>query len=127
METRSSQTTQQKRKRSGRVLRFEPQNLDLFEGNPNFIDSFRQVGCYRFCEKMQGYHKQIAIDFALNFDGIKTKVGPLEFAVTPDSIAAATEIPRQGEKAIQNSKEITSCLSYNHKRGLSQLQGRRGV
>ena len=102
METGSSQTTQQKRKRSGQVLHFEPQNLDLFEENPNFIDSFRRVSCYRFCEKMQGYHKKIAIDFTLNFDGIKTKVGPLEIAVTPDSIAAATEIPRQGE--VQSSE-----------------------
>ena len=40
----------------------------------------------------------MAIDFTLNFDGIKTKIGPLELVVTPDSIAAATEIPRLGEK-----------------------------
>jgi len=113
METGPSQAIQPKRKRSGQVLRFEPQNLDLFEGNPNFIDSFRQVGCYRFCEKMQGYHKQMSMDFALNFDGIKTKVGPLEVAVNPDSISAATEIPRVGEKWFKVQRfKLANCDDF---------------
>jgi len=55
----------------------------------------------------------MAIDFALNFDGIKTKVGPLELAVTPDSIAAATEIPRQGEKWFKvQSVKLANCDDF---------------
>jgi len=62
---------------------------------------------------MQGYHKQMAMDFALNFDGIKTKVGPLEVAVNPDTIAAATEIPRQGEKWFKVQRfKLANCDDF---------------
>jgi len=55
----------------------------------------------------------MAIDFALNYNGIKTKVGPLELAVTPDSIAAATEIPRQGEKWFKVQKfQLANCDDF---------------
>jgi hypothetical protein len=34
----------------------------------------------------------------LNFNGVKTKVGTLEFEVTKQSISTTTKIPIQGEK-----------------------------
>jgi hypothetical protein len=43
-------------------------------------------------------HPEVAREFALNFDGTKTKVGTLEFEVSELSISAATEIPNTGER-----------------------------
>jgi hypothetical protein len=38
----------------------------------------------------------VAKQFALNFNGVKTKVGTLEFEVTKHSISIARKIPIQG-------------------------------
>jgi hypothetical protein len=47
---------------------------------------------------MQRGHPEVARQFALQFDGKKTKVGDLEFEVTEASISAATWIPIIGER-----------------------------
>jgi hypothetical protein len=47
---------------------------------------------------MQRGHPEVAREFALNFNGTKTKVGILEFEVSELSISVATEIPNTGEK-----------------------------
>ena len=46
-----------------------------------------------FCQNMQRGHLEVERKFELHFDGIKTKVGNLEFEVSEASIAATTEIP----------------------------------
>jgi hypothetical protein len=47
---------------------------------------------------MQRGHPEVARQFSLHFDGIKTKVGNLEFEVSEASIATTTEIPNTGER-----------------------------
>jgi hypothetical protein len=47
---------------------------------------------------MQRGHPEVAREFALNFNGTKTKVGMLEFEVSELSISVATNIPNTGEK-----------------------------
>ena len=46
---------------------------------------------------MQRGHSEVAKQFALNFDGNKTRVGDLEFEVTEASISVATRISILGE------------------------------
>jgi hypothetical protein len=46
---------------------------------------------------MQRGHLEVAREFALNFDGTKTKLGILEFEVSEFSISVETEIPNIGE------------------------------
>jgi hypothetical protein len=58
--------------------------------------SFEQVGCIRFCEKLQVYNMQVAKEFSLSFNGIEVKVGNMKCLVFEDTIAAATEIPARG-------------------------------
>jgi hypothetical protein len=50
----------------------------LVNTNPIIRASFEQMGCIRFCEKLQGYNRQARREFADNFDGIKAKVGNLQ-------------------------------------------------
>lgn len=76
-----------KKKKGFIVVHFEPLNLYLLDENLNFEDSFLHVGCLRFCEKLQGFHTQNAKEFVLNYDGVKTKVGPLEINVSTDYIS----------------------------------------
>ena len=68
--------------------------MNLLNENPTFNQYFQHVGCLQFCEKLQGFHTQIDKDFILNYDGVRTKVSPLDINVSVDSIAQAIDIPR---------------------------------
>lgn len=92
-----SEPTKRKKKR-GTIVRFELINLNLLYENPTFKESFEHVGFLRFCEKLHGFHIQIGKDFILNFNGSKTKVGPMDISISTDSIAQATKILRYGGK-----------------------------
>jgi hypothetical protein len=72
--------------------------MQLLDSEPLIREAFQRVGCINFCQKMQRGHPEVAREFALNFDGTKTKVGILEFEVSELSISAATKIPNNGEK-----------------------------
>jgi hypothetical protein len=54
----------------------------------------------------------VAKEFALNFNGTKTKVGMLDFEVFEHSISVATEIPECGKKWFK----ATSLNSYFSKK-----------
>jgi hypothetical protein len=92
--------TQQGKKihKGGDIVRVEPHDLQLINSDPFFKEAFQRVGCLDFCEKMQRGHPEVSKKFALNFNGVKTKVGTLDFEVTEQSISTTTEIPVQGEK-----------------------------
>jgi hypothetical protein len=83
--------------KGGEIVRVEPHDLQLINSDPFFREAFQRVGCLVFCEKMQRGHPEVAKQFALNFNGKKTKVGTLEFEVSEQSISTATEIPVHGE------------------------------
>jgi hypothetical protein len=91
--------TPQKKKshKGGNVVRTEPVDMHLFEAEPMAREVFQRVGCLSFCQNMQRGHPEVTRQFALHFDGLKTKVGDLEFEVSETSISAATGIPITGE------------------------------
>jgi hypothetical protein len=79
-------------------VRTEPYDMHLFDSEPLIREVFQRVGYINFCQKMQRGHPEVVREFALNFDGTKTKVGILEFEVSELSISVATEIPNTGER-----------------------------
>jgi hypothetical protein len=78
------ESSQQNKKiyKGGEIVRSEPHDMQLVNSDPFFRECFQRVGCITFCEKLQKGHMEVAKEFALNFDGVKTKVGSLEFQVT---------------------------------------------
>jgi hypothetical protein len=106
-------TPEKKKKynKGGNIVRFEPQGLQLINSDPTIRASFEQARCVRFCEKLQGYNMQVTKEFSLNFNGVDTKIGDLQFQVTEESISTATEIPSQGEKWF---KGMPLDLSFYH-------------
>jgi hypothetical protein len=70
----------------------------IFNIEPMARETFQRVGCLFFCQNMQRGHPEVARQFALKFDGKKTKVGDLEFEVTEASISTETWIPIIGER-----------------------------
>jgi hypothetical protein len=68
-------------------------DMRLFDIETMAGEMFQRAGCLSFCQNMQRGHPKVAKQFALNFDGKKTKVGDLEFEVTEASISTAIGIP----------------------------------
>jgi len=56
---------------------------------------------------------QITKEFALNFTGLNSKFGVLEFPITPEIISTVTAILRGQEKWFKNFKfEMTPCKEF---------------
>ena len=86
------------KKGGGPALRQELGDISYLESHPKVCQSFKDEGCYRFCEKIQGSHQQVAEAFALSFDGSKALIGREEFQVDEALIAKVAELPRTREK-----------------------------
>ena len=85
-------------KKGGPALRQELGDISYLEAHPEVCQFFKDVGCYKFCEKVQGSHQQVAQTSALSFDGSKAIIGKEEFIVDEILIAEVTKIPSTREK-----------------------------
>lgn len=81
----------------------------MLESDPSFMESFQRASCLVFCQKLQGRHVEVSHHFSINYDGVKTRFGPLEFLVSEKTISEATKIPIWGEKWF---KGMAMDLSY---------------
>jgi hypothetical protein len=73
-------------KRSGQVVRLEPEGVELLEAYPQMAQRFRDAGWFEFLTTFQGYDKQVSTEFALNFDGHKVEIGKMLMLVTKQKI-----------------------------------------
>jgi len=106
-------SAERKDHRSGRCLRNEPKGADILLKHKEVEQAFTQVGCWNFCEKLQGGHAQTMKEFALNFTGLISKVGMLKLQVSPEVISTVTEIPRGQETLFKNFKfDMTPCEEF---------------
>ena len=85
-------------KKGGPALRQELGDISYLESHPEVCQFFKDAGCYKFCEKIQGSHQQVAEAFSLYFDGSKALIGKEELMVDETLIEEVTELPRNGEK-----------------------------
>ena len=85
-------------KKGGPALRQELGDISYLDSHLEVYQFFKDTGCYRFCEKIQGSHQQVAEAFALSFDGSNTLIGKEVFLLDETLIAEVTELPRTGEK-----------------------------
>lgn len=99
--------------KGGSCVRHEPMDLKLLNEDPSFVEAFSNVRCLQFCQKLQGFHAQISKDFVVKFTATASKVGVLNFTVSPDTIYQATEIPREGEEWFKAIKfKMQSCDEF---------------
>ena len=74
------------KKGGGLALRKELGDIAYLKSHPEVCQLFKDLGCYRFCEKIQGSHQQVAKAFALSFNGSKALLGKEEFQVQQELI-----------------------------------------
>ena len=106
-------------KKGGPGLRQELGDISYLEAHPKVCQFFKDAGCYRFCEKIQGSHQQVAKEFSLFFDGSKVFIGKEEFLIDETLIIEVTELPSTGEKwfktTIPKDVEFISYLKPEHR------------
>jgi hypothetical protein len=102
-----------KKARSGRAMRFEPQDLELINEDPTIKEYFEQTGCMHLCERIQGYNAKMVEQFALNFIRVSTTIARITFQVTEETLSSATEIHLRGEKWFKGmTLEITCYMDF---------------
>jgi hypothetical protein len=85
-------------KKSGQIIRLEPEGTKLLEAFPQMAQKFKDAGWFDFFSTFQGHDEQISMVFAHNFDGFESVVGKLLMHVTEHSIAKACRFPVYGER-----------------------------
>jgi hypothetical protein len=85
-------------KKNGQITCLEPEGVELVEAYPQISQKFRDVGWFKFCSTLRGYHKQVSMMFAKNFDGFETVVGKVLIHVTEHSIGTACRLSVYGER-----------------------------
>ena len=62
-------------KGGGPALKQELCDISYLESHLEVFQFFKDASCYRFYEKIQGSHQQVAEAFSLSFDGSKALIG----------------------------------------------------
>ena len=105
-------------KKGGPTLRQELGDISYLESHLEVYQFFKDAGCYKICEKIQGAQQQVVEAFSLSFDGSKALIGKEEFLVDETLIAEVGELPRTGEKwfktTITKNVELISYLKPEH-------------
>jgi len=98
-----------KKARSGRVVRFEPRDLELINEDPTIMAYFEQVGCMCFYKRIQGYNVKLVEQFTLNFTVVSSTIAGITFQVTEETLSTVTEIPPCREKWFKGVPLDISC------------------
>jgi hypothetical protein len=98
-------------KRSGQVVRLEPEGAELLEAYPQMAQRFRDVGWFEFLTTFQGHDEQVSMEFALNFDGYEVEIGKLLMLVTEQTIAKACRLVVGGERWWKKEHVVTEFVN----------------
>ena len=90
--------------RSGHYLRTKPEGVEALTKDKFVEEAFKKVGCWRFCEKLQGGHTQVTKEFSINFTGSNSKIGFLNFPISLEVISVVTKILRGEDRCFKNFK-----------------------
>jgi hypothetical protein len=94
----------------GNFLRKEINDVLYLESHHEIFQMFKESGCDRYCEKLQGYHQGVAEAFAQSFDGAKVTLGPMVMQIDEASVKTSTKMPRQGERWFKTT--ITKDIEF---------------
>jgi len=89
--------------KGGVILRKELQDATYIEVNIEDCDLFKNVGFYRFYQKLQGCHQGIIEVFAKIFYGVKIQLGPVLMKIDEVSIEEARNMLGEGEKLFKTT------------------------
>jgi hypothetical protein len=116
------------RKRSGVLLKRELDSLSFLQSHPDVQRHFSNAGCMEFAERLQiGCHQATAEAFAMTFDGNRARVGSVEIKVDEEVIAAATGLPRTGQRWFKTTAPKSLDFRFYLKDGYKHKAWRKGM
>ena len=80
------------------VVRVEPSDMKLFDGNPELLAKVEAVGWLSFIRKFTDSNPEVTKLFALSMSDTRVKVADLQFRVNERSVALDTGLPLKGER-----------------------------
>ena len=80
------------------VVRVEPSDMKLFDGNPELLAKVEAVGWLLFIRKFTDSNPEVTRLFALSLSDATVKVADLQFRVDERSVALATGFLLTGER-----------------------------
>ena len=80
------------------VVRVEPRDTKLLDGNPKLLAKVETVGWLPFVHKFTDSNPEVTRIFALSLVDARVKVADLQFRVDERSVALATGLPLTGER-----------------------------
>ena len=87
-----------KRRPRGFICRLEPSNTDWIKQFPRSTKLIQRSGWLSFCDKLQGYHSQLTMDFIENYNDERVQLQSLTVRFNEDSVVEAINVPAEGEK-----------------------------
>ena len=80
------------------VVRVEPSDMKLFDGNPELLAKVEAVGWLSFIHKFMDSNPEVTRLFSLSLFDARVKVADLQFRVDERSVALATGLSLTGER-----------------------------
>ena len=80
------------------VVRVEPSDMKLLDGNPELLAKVEAVGWLPFIRKFTDSNPEVTRLFSLSLADARVKVADLQFRVDERSVALATGFPLTGER-----------------------------
>ena len=81
----------------GLPARHEPLNTQELRTNPDVFAIFQAAGWIEFFERLDGFNREAALQFALNLRDTHSEVWGLQIEVSEIVISEVTAIPREGK------------------------------
>jgi hypothetical protein len=98
-------------KRSGKIVRLEPEGAELLEAYPQMAQRFKDAGWFKFFTTFQGHDEHVSMEFAQNFDGFEVEIEKLLMLVTEQSIAKACRLVVGGERWWKKEHVVTKFVN----------------
>ena len=80
------------------VVRVEPSDMKLFDGNPELLAKVEAVGWLSFIRKLTDSKPEVTNLFALSLSDARVKIADLHFRVDERSVALAMAFPLTGQR-----------------------------
>ena len=74
----------------------EPANMEALQRNSEVFSIFKAAGWTKFFQRLNGFHQEMALQFALNLTDTYSEVIVLHIDVTEDIVVEVIDLPREG-------------------------------
>ena len=107
--------------------RHEPLDTQELRKNPAVLAIFQAAGWFEFFERLDGFNREAALQFALNLTETHSEVWGLRIEVSEAIISEVTAIPQVGKAWFGRRVPTTTAREAFLREGEQVQSSRRGI